>query len=39
MADDFVEEVIEDYKEEVIHFHSSVALGSNDQHTRLVITY
>ena len=36
MADDFVEEVIEDYKEEDMHFQSSVAQGSDDQHTRLV---
>ena len=36
MADDFVEEVIEDYKEEDMHFHSSVAEGSDYQHTRLV---
>ena len=27
MADDFVEEGIEDYKEEDMHFHSSVAHG------------
>ena len=39
MVDDFVKEEIEDYKEEDIHFHSSVAHGSDDQHIRLVIAY
>ena len=36
MADDFVKEEVEDYKEEDMHFHVSVAHGSNYQHTRLV---
>ena len=36
MADDFVKEEIEDYKEEDMHFHVSVAHGSNYQHTSLV---
>ena len=39
MADDFVKEEVEDYKEEDMHFHSSVALGSDYQDTRLVIAY
>ena len=39
MADDFVEEVIEDYKAEETHFHSSVTDGYDDQHARLVFTY
>ena len=39
MAYDFVKEEVEDYKEEDMHFHSSVAHGSNDQHSGLVITY
>ena len=39
MADDFVKEEIEDYKEEDIHFHSFVAQGSDYQDTRLVISY
>ena len=37
MADDFVKEEVEDYKEEDNHFHSSVAQGFDDQHARLVI--
>ena len=37
IAEDFVEEVIEDYKEEETHFHSSVTDGYNDQDARLVI--
>ena len=36
MADNFVKEEMEDYKEEDMHFHVSVAQGSDDQHTRLV---
>ena len=39
MADDFVKEEVEDYKEEDMHFHSSVAYGSDDQDTRSVIDY
>ena len=37
MADDFVEEGIEDYKEEDNHFHSYVAQAFDNQHARLVI--
>ena len=37
MADDFVKEEVEDYKEEDNHFHSSVAQGFDNQHARLVI--
>ena len=37
MADDFVKEEVEHYKEEDMHFHLSVAHGYNVQHTRLVL--
>ena len=37
MADDFVKEEVEDYKEEDNHFYSSVAQGFDNQHARLVI--
>ena len=39
MAYDFVEEEIEDYKEQDMQFHSSVANGSNNQHIRLVTVF
>ena len=39
MADDVVKEEIEDYKEEDVHFYSSVDHGYDDQNTRLVFAY
>ena len=39
MEYDFVEEEIEDYKEQDMQFHSSVANGSNNQHIRLVTVF